>query len=72
MGKHPKLEQLDSLMEQGIDFSLTDLQYEKKVGIPLPKDIRYLLSRSALARKCREAGYSMAVQEKTVSFRKDR
>ncbi len=72
MGKHPKLENLDRDFIKGKDFSLTDVQYEKKVGIPLPKGIDYLLNRSALARKCREMGYTMTVQEKTVIFRKEK
>ena len=72
MGKHPKLERLESTFDKGQDFSLTDAQYEKKVGIPLPKGIDYLLNRSALARKCREKGYTITVQEKTVFFRKEK
>ena len=72
MGKHPKLENLDDLLDKGKDFSLTDAQYEKKVGIPLPKVIDYLLNRSALARKCREKGYTITVQEKTVFFKKEK
>lgn len=72
MGKHPKLENLDRDFIKGKDFSLTDAQYEKEVGIPLPKGTDYLLNRSALARKCREMGYTMIVQEKTVIFRKEK
>ena len=72
MGKHPKLENLDEIFDKGKDFSLTDAQYEKKVGIPFPKGVNYLLNHSALAKKCQEEGYSMTVQEKTVFFRKTR
>lgn len=72
MGKHPKLENLDAIFDKGKDFSLTDAQYEKKVGIPLPKGIDYLLNRSALARKCREKGYTITVKEKTVFLRKEK
>ena len=72
MGKHPKLENLNSLFASNKDFSLTDEQYEKKTGIPLPKKIDYILKRSALAKKCKQFGYSMTVQEKIVFFRKDK
>ena len=72
MGKHPKLENLNDVFEKGKDFSLTDAQYEKKVGISLPKGSDYLLNRSALARKCKEKGYTISVQEKTVYFRKEK
>lgn len=37
MAKHPKLENLDSYFSKGEDFELTDSQYEKKTGSPLPK-----------------------------------
>ena len=50
MGKHPKLENLNSLFASNKDFSLTDEQYQKKTGIPLPKKIDYILKRSALAK----------------------
>jgi len=72
MGKHPRLENLNSLFASNKDFSLTDEQYEKKTGIPLPKKIDYILKRSALAKKCKQLGYSMTVQEKIVFFRKDK
>lgn len=70
MGKHPKLENLDVLFSKGESFSLTDAQYEKKTGIPLPKGKSYLIKDSALAKKCKELGFTLSVQEKIVFFRK--
>ena len=72
MGKHPRLENLNYLFRTNNDFSLTDEQYERKTGIPLPKKTDYILKRSALARKCKELGYTMTVQEKIVFFRKEK
>ena len=70
MGKHPKLSNLDELFRKGKDFELTDAQYEKKTGIPLPKGTSYLLKNSALARKSKEEGYEMVLIEKKVIFKK--
>lgn len=70
MGKHPKLENLDTLFNSGKDFKLTDTQYERKTGIALPKYKAYLLNQSALARKAEEKGYAMELIEKTVIFTK--
>ena len=66
MSKKPKLENLNNLFESGKDFSLTDAQYEKKTGAMLPKNKKYILNNSALARKAKEYGYSLELIEKEV------
>ena len=71
MGKHPQLDALDKLFDSKNTFSLTDRQYEKLCGIPLPKYTYYLLNRSALAEKCRERGFALSVREKVVTFEKE-
>ncbi len=71
MGKKPDLIQLENLFESGKDFELTDAQYEKKTGAPLPKDKNYILKRSALAKKAKEYNYSLEVIEKEVIFKKN-
>ncbi|MBR0210900.1 MAG: hypothetical protein IJQ46_00725 [Oscillospiraceae bacterium] len=71
MAKHPKLENLDGLFNSENRFELTDKQYEKKTGAPLPKDARYLLKESALARKAREQGFRIELIEKRVIFTKE-
>ena len=65
---NPKLETIEEKLKKGEVFSLTDSQYEKKTGIPLPKGKYYLLNRSALAKLCRKYGYILKLQEKKVSF----
>jgi len=70
MSKHPNLAPLKPLFDQGTEFQLTDAQYEKKTGVMLPKEKSYLKNKSALAKMCKENGYELFVQEKTVYFRK--
>ena len=70
MAKHPKLDALENLFNSGKDFELTDAQYEKKTGTPLPKRPYYLLNDSALARKSKEKGYQLTLVEKRVILTK--
>lgn len=70
MAKHPKLEMLEKLFDSGKDFELTDAQYERKTGAPLPKNSHYLVTDSALARKAEEKGYKLELIEKRVIFTK--
>ena len=71
MGKHPKFDKLDRYFEKGKDFQLTDAQYEKMTGIPLPKDGQYTMKKSSLAKHATKNGYYVAeVQDKTVYFKK--
>lgn len=67
MSKRPNLDELDSLFEKGIDFTLTDVEYEAITGASLPKGINYINKGSALARKAAEKGYVITeVQEKPI------
>lgn len=70
MAKNPKMEEIEKLLKKGKDFELTDAQYEKKTGAPLPKDIYYLKNHSALAKRASEAGYEIRVIEKRVCLKK--
>ena len=70
MGKRPKLSQVDELFKKGIEFKLTDAEYESKTGCPLPKDTYYLQKKSALAKLAMQNGYDIQVIEKQVIFRK--
>lgn len=70
MGKPPNLKALEHLFKQGKDFELTDAQYEKKTGIPLPKDKRYIIKDSALAKEANRYGYFLEVIEKRVLIKK--
>lgn len=70
MSKKPNLKSLEILFGKGKDFELTDAQYEKETGSPLPKNKYYILHNSALARKAGEHGYSLEVVEKKVLIKK--
>ena len=68
----PKLnfEKLTPLFEANQEFSLTESQYEKSVGKPLPRDYYYLKNKSALANKARKYGYYIEIKEKTICLKK--
>lgn len=63
-------EKLIPLFEANEEFSLTESQYEKSVGKPLPKDFYYLKNKSALSKKAKEYGYCIEIKEKTICLRK--
>ena len=58
MGKRPKLDGLDYLFDQGVDFCLTAKEYEEKTGAPLPKNQSYLKTGSAFAARAKEKAMS--------------
>lgn len=70
MGKQPNFTKLYPLFEANSDFSLMEKQYEKLTGAPMPKELRYLLKGSAVAKKAAEHGYVLQVNERTMSFKK--
>lgn len=67
----PKLEKIIELLESGEPFSLTDSQYKRKTGLNIPKDNTYLMKRSAIARKAKEYGYKLVLQERQISFERE-
>lgn len=77
MGKRPKLDSLDYLFDQGVDFCLTAKEYEEQTGAPLPKNQSYLKTGSAFAARAKEKGYVIVgveekpVIEKTVILKKE-
>ena len=66
MDMKPNLENLDYLFDNNTSFELTDSLYKKKTGLPLPQNSSYLLKKSALAKKCKEKGFSLKLKEKTI------
>lgn len=70
MAKKPNFNELKKLFEANKDFELTDAQYEKKTGIPLPKDKYYTKTKSALANIAKEYGYCVEVIEKKVILKR--
>lgn len=67
----PDLKGIIKQFEAGQPFSLTDSQYKKSTGQSLPKSVYYLLKGSAVARKAKDYGYKLIVQERTVRFEKE-
>lgn len=61
---------LDALFQAGQEFSLTESQYQKSVGKPLPKDTYYLKTRSALANEAKKHGFQIEIKEKTICLKK--
>ena len=70
MSKKPNLTSLVNLFESGEDFELTDNQYEKKTGAPLPKYKYYILNQSALAKEAQKYDYELELIEKKVILKK--
>lgn len=63
-------EKITPLFEADQEFSLTESQYLKSVGYPLPKDSYYLKNKSALANEARKYGYQVEIKEKVVCLKK--
>ncbi len=61
---------LAPLFESNQDFSLTESQYKKSVGKPMPKGTYYLKNTSALAREAKKHGYVIEIKEKTICLKK--
>lgn len=71
MSKKPNMDALTELFAQQASFSLTEAQYEARTGARLPKDSYYLIRNSALSKRCKELGFRLRVQEKTVFIDKE-
>lgn len=78
MGKHPKFDGLEYLLDSGETFQLTGKEYETATGVPLPKGAYYLRKESALAQWAKERGYYISeiqescTPERAVFFKKSR
>ena len=57
-------EKIIPLFESNQEFSLTESQYEKSVGKPLPKN------DSALAKEAKKRGYYIEIKERTVCLKR--
>lgn len=67
----PNLERIIELLESGEQFSLTENQYQRETGLNIPKNNTYLVKNSAVARKAKEYGYKLILQERTILFEKE-
>jgi hypothetical protein len=63
-------EKIIPLFESNQEFSLTESQYEKSVGKPLPKNHYYLKNDSALAKEAKKRGYYIEIKERTVCLKR--
>lgn len=66
----PDLTKITALMEANEDFSITETQYQKSTGTSMPKSTYYLKKNSALSRLAKKYGFSIEVQERTISLKK--
>ena len=66
----PDLKKIQTLLESNEDFSITEKQYKNSTGASMPKDTYYLKNRSALAKLANEHGFTVEVQERTISLKK--
>lgn len=67
----PKLDKIIKMLESGEEFSLTDSQYKRKTGLKIPKNNTYVVKNSAIAKKAKEYGYKLVLQERTLTFEKE-
>ena len=76
MARPLDLSSLDDLFDKGVDFELTDTQYEERIKKRLPNDEYYIKNRSPLAKKAREKGFVITsviekpIIMKTIMFKK--
>jgi len=74
MSKRPKFDELEQEFEKGVEFYLTDCEYEMRTGAKLPKSNWYLTKNSAIANKAKEYGFIISdiveKSERTICFRK--
>ena len=67
--KHPNFEKLLPLFQAQEEFSLTETQYQKSTGAPLPKGTYYLRSQSALSKVAKKYGFIVDIKEKTICLK---
>ena len=72
MGR-PKVNKLDHLFETNKEFTLSEDDYKRITGEYLPKSGNYYIChRSAIARQAKKFGYTIVVNTKILTFKKQR
>lgn len=67
MATKMSLNELNEFFCSGRDFELTDIEYETRIGKPLPKSDSYIRRKdSPLGRKAAEYGYNIRVVDKII------
>ncbi len=70
MGKHPKLDTIAKRMDEGRDFALTRIEYQRLTGIDTPQDSYYTKNKSAIAKLANSKGYVIDLVPETLRFTK--
>lgn len=70
MRKKPNFTNLISLLEANEDFSITEKQYLKSTGADMPKGTYYLKNNSAFSKLAEQYGYTIEINERTISLKK--
>lgn len=67
MSQRMNLDELNSFFLGGMDFELTDAQYQEKVGKPLPKNTASITGKTTpIGRKAAENGFKIQIKETPV------
>ena len=66
----PNLQKIEEMLKRKNYIHLTDKEYQKLTGLPLPKEKWYIINRSALAKLATDNAYEIQVIEKQVILRK--
>jgi hypothetical protein len=66
MSRKMELNELNDLFNSGEGFELTDIEYQRRVGKPLPKDDNYIKRRSPISRKAKTNGFEVQVEERAI------
>lgn len=67
----PRLEKIVEKMRKGKNFELTREQYIRMTGADTPQNEKYLMAKSAVAKRAHEAGYSITVVSEKLVFVKE-
>ena len=73
MPNRPNFTWLQERFSQEKEFELTASQYRDHTGMPLPKDISYTKTRSAIAKEAKKHGFELEIVEiveKKILFKK--
>lgn len=66
----PNLQKIEEMLKRKNYIRLTDKEYQKLTGLPLPKEKWYIINRSALAKLATDNAYEIQVIEKQMILRK--
>lgn len=68
MSKKPKFDEIDTLLNEGRNFELTDNQYYTKTGAHIPLNKSYTQNKSAVAKLAKKYGYLIKMEPAKLYF----